>query len=197
MNWSLPRAKCERPRGSDDWIPQTLLQYTNSATRPTIHGMRSRAHSRLCNFFPSSGVARGGPRGPCPPQTVGKCFFSPINLRCYVLLVCKWSLTRWRYFLSSVMITRRRYCLSAAMITRWHYYIDAVMITRWHYFLNAVMITRWQYCPSATIVTRWHYCTRVEMVTGWVHWIVNVSNCKELCIARRKHRRFQTVRKYH
>ena len=34
----------------------------------------------------------GGPRGPWPPQTFGECFFSPINLRRYVLLVCKWSL---------------------------------------------------------------------------------------------------------
>ena len=31
-----------------------------------------------------------GPRGPSPPQTFGKCFFSPINLCCYVLLMCKW-----------------------------------------------------------------------------------------------------------
>ena len=27
-----------------------------------------------------------------PPQTFGKCFFSPINLCCYVLLMCKWRL---------------------------------------------------------------------------------------------------------
>ena len=65
--------------------------------------------------------------------------FSPVNLRCYVLLV-------WRYFRSSVMINIWRYCLSAAMITRWHYCIDAVMITRWRYCLNAVMVTRWPYC---------------------------------------------------
>ena len=32
-----------------------------------------------------------GARGPWPTQTFGECFF-PINLRCYVILVCKWSL---------------------------------------------------------------------------------------------------------
>ena len=31
----------------------------------------------------------GGHGGHGPPQTVGECFFSPINLRRYVLLVCK------------------------------------------------------------------------------------------------------------
>ena len=46
------------------------------------------------------------------------------------------------------------------------------------------------------MVTRWHYCISVEIVTGWVHWIVNVSNCKELWIARRKHQHLQTARKY-
>ena len=54
------------------------------------------------------------------------------------------------------------------------------MITRWRYCLNAVMITRLQYCLSASMITRWQYCISVEMVTGWVHWIMNVSNCKEL-----------------
>ena len=33
-----------------------------------------------------SGVARGG-HGDHGPQTFGECFFSPINLRCYVILV--------------------------------------------------------------------------------------------------------------
>ena len=42
-----------------------------------------------------------------------------------------------------------------------------------------------------------HYCISVEMVTGCVHWIVNVSNCKELWIARRKHQHLQTAGKYH
>ena len=36
-----------------------------------------------------SGVARGG--GMPPPKLLMN-VFSPINLRCYVLLVCKWSL---------------------------------------------------------------------------------------------------------
>ena len=40
---------------------------------------------------------------------------------------------------------------------------------------------------SPAMITRWHYCISVEMVTGWVHWIVNVSKCKEVGIARRKH----------
>ena len=31
----------------------------------------------------------GGHGGHGPPQTFGECFFSPINLRRYVLLVCK------------------------------------------------------------------------------------------------------------
>ena len=47
------------------------------------------------------------------------------------------------------------------------------------------MITRWQYYLSAAIITRRHYCISVEIVIGWIHWIVNVSNCKELWIARR------------
>ena len=88
----------------------------------------------------------------------------------------------WRYFRSSVMITR------------WHYYIDAVLITRWRYCRNAVVITRWQYRISAAMLTRWHYCISVDMVTGWVYWIVNVSNCKELWIARRKHQHLQNRR---
>ena len=50
---------------------------------------------------------------------------------------------------------------------------------------------------SATMITRWLYCTRLEMVTGWVHLIVNVSNCKELWIARRKHHHIQTAEKVH
>ena len=37
-----------------------------------------------------SGVARG-PRGPCPPKLLVN-VFSPINLCCYVLLMCKWRL---------------------------------------------------------------------------------------------------------
>ena len=106
-------------------------------------------------------------------------------------------ITRWRYFHSSIMNTRWRYCLSTAMITRWHYYIDAVMITRWHYCLNAVMLTRWLYCLSASMITRRHYSISVEIVSGWVHWIVNVSNCKELLIARRKHQHLQTAGKDH
>ena len=94
-------------------------------------------------------------------------------------------ITRWRNFRSSVIITRWRYCLSAEMITRWHYYIDAVMISRWRHCINAALVTRWQYCLSAAMITRWHYCISVKMVTGWVHWILNVSYCKELCIARK------------
>ena len=35
------------------------------------------------------------------------------------------------------------------------------------------------------------------MVTVQVHWIVNVSNGKELWIARRKHQHLQTAGKYH
>ena len=62
--------------------------------------------------------------------------------------------------------------------------------------IGAAMITRWQYCLSAGMITRWHYCISVERVTGRVHWIVNVSNCKELWIARRKHQHLQTARKY-
>ena len=106
-------------------------------------------------------------------------------------------ITRWRYFRCSVMITRWWHCLSAAMIPRWHYNINAVMITRWRHYLNAVMLTGWQYCLSSAMITRWHYCICVEMVTGWIHWIVNVSNCKELWIARRKHHHLQTPGWYH
>ena len=47
------------------------------------------------------------------------------------------------------------------------------------------------------MITRWHYCISVEMVTGWVKWIVNVSNGKELWIARRKHQHLQTAGKDH
>ena len=62
------------------------------------------------------------------------------------------------------------------------------MLIRWCNCLDAVMITRWQYCLGAAIITRWHYCISGEMITGsWVHWIANVSNCKELWIARGKH----------
>ena len=43
------------------------------------------------------------------------------------------------------------------------------------------------------MITRWQYCISLEMVTGWVHWIVNVSNCKEHSIARRKHQHLQTA----
>ena len=42
---------------------------------------------KMRDFPHDSGVARGGGHG--PPQTFGECFFSPINLRRYVLLVCK------------------------------------------------------------------------------------------------------------
>ena len=35
------------------------------------------------------------------------------------------------------------------------------------------------------------------MVTGWIDWIVNVSNCKELWIARLKHQHLQTAGKDH
>ena len=104
-------------------------------------------------------------------------------------------ITRWCYFCSSVMITRFRYCLSPTMISRWHYYIDAVMITRWRYCVNVVMITRWRYCLSAAMITRGHYCISVEMVTGWVHWIVNVSNAKELWTARRLPQHIPTARR--
>ena len=38
--------------------------------------------------YTPSGVARGG-TGAMTPQTFGECFFSPINLPRYVLLVCK------------------------------------------------------------------------------------------------------------
>ena len=41
------------------------------------------------------------------------------------------------------------------------------------------------------MIARWHYCIGVEMVTGCVDGIVNVSNCKELWIARRKHQHIQ------
>ena len=54
------------------------------------------------------------------------------------------------------------------------------------------MITRWKYSLGVAMITRWHYCITVEMVTGWVHWIVNVSNCNKLWIARRKHQHLQT-----
>ena len=47
------------------------------------------------------------------------------------------------------------------------------------------------------MITRWHYCISVEMVIGWIHWIVNVSNCKELWIARRKHQHLQIAGKDH
>ena len=55
------------------------------------------------------------------------------------------------------------------------------------------MTTRWQSCLRAAVITTWHYCISVEMVTGCVHWIVNVSNCKELWIAKRKHQHLQTA----
>ena len=47
------------------------------------------------------------------------------------------------------------------------------------------------------MITRCHYYISVEMVTGRVHWIVNVSNCKELWIAKRKHQHLQTAGKDH
>ncbi len=59
------------------------------------------------------------------------------------------------------------------------------------------MITRWQYYLSAAMIRRWHYCIGVEIVIGWIHWIVNVSNGKELWIARRKHQHLQTAGKDH
>ena len=71
------------------------------------------------------------------------------------------------------------------------------VISRWRYFRSSVMIARWQYCLSVAMITRWHFCISVEMVTGWTHWIVNVSNGKELWIARRKHQHLQTAGKYH
>ena len=55
---------------------------------------------------------------------------------CVDPLVLRWEkpneelITKWRYFLSAVIITTWR---SVSMITRWHNYVDAVMITRWHY----------------------------------------------------------------
>ena len=108
----------------------------------------------------TSGVARGGPRGPCPPNFWWM-FFSPINLRgkCF---------------------------LSVYAITRWCYFHSSVMITRWRYCINAVMITRWQDCLSAAMITRWHHCIGVEMVTGQVHWIVNVFNCKKTLDCKKK-----------
>ena len=39
------------------------------------------------NIDPSS--QRGGGTGPCPPPKLLVNVFSPINLRCYVILVCK------------------------------------------------------------------------------------------------------------
>ena len=66
------------------------------------------------------------------------------------------------------------------------------MITRWRYCLDVVMM---QYCLSAAMITRWHHCISVEMVTGYVHWTVNVSNCKELWIERRKHQHLKTAGK--
>ena len=59
------------------------------------------------------------------------------------------------------------------------------------------MITRWQYYLTAAMITRWHYCISVEIGIRWIHWIVNVSNCKELWIARRKHQHLQTAGKHH
>ena len=51
------------------------------------------------------------------------------------------------------------------------------------------------------MITRWHYSISVEIaqeiVIGWIHWIVNVSHCKELWIARRKHQHLQTAGKDH
>ena len=89
--------------------------------------------------------------------------------------------------------------LTKEILKGWHYHINAVMIARWLYCLNTAMITvtRWQYCLRVAMVTRWHYCISLEMVTGWVHWIVNVSNCKELWIARRKHQHLTTAGKDH
>ena len=77
------------------------------------------------------------------------------------------------------------------MITIWRYYLSAAMITRWHYYINAVLITRWRYFRNTVIITRWQYCTSVEWSLDGVHWIVNMSNCKELWIARRKHQHLQ------
>ena len=59
------------------------------------------------------------------------------------------------------------------------------------------MIARWQYYIIAAMITRWHYCISVEIVIGWIHWIVNVSNCKELSIARRTHQHLPTAGKDH
>ena len=62
--------------------------------------------------------------------------------------------------------------------------------------LNAVMITRWQYYLSAAMITSaLSTALSVQIVIGRIHWIVNVSNCKELWIARRKHQHLQTAGK--
>ena len=50
---------------------------------------------------------------------------------------------------------------------------------------------------SLLVITKWHYCISVQMVTWWVHWIVNVSNCKSLWIARRKHKHLQPAGQDH
>ena len=59
------------------------------------------------------------------------------------------------------------------------------------------MIARWHNYISAAMITRWHYCISVDISIGWIRWIVNVSNCKEFWIARRKHQHLQTAGKDH
>ena len=135
-------------------------------------------------------------------------------------------ITRWRYCLSAGMITRWHYYIDAVlMITRWRYSprvcsrddasasgaifrtikytlckrnldaieVPVISISRIQCYLNAVMITRWQHSLSAAMIYRCHYCISVEMVSLYM---VNVSNCKELWSARRKHQHIQPAGKY-
>ena len=142
----------------------------------------------------NSGLARGA-RGPCSPKLLVNGLF-PINLRCYVILVCKWSLDGanfivpwWSLDGGTVLVQQWSLDGTAISMQEWSH--------RWRYCLNAVMITRWQYCLTAAMITRWHHFIGVEMVTGWVHWIVNVFTCKKLWSARRKHQHLQTAGKDH
>ena len=63
----------------------------------------------LPSIHATSGVARErASSGGIPPPTIGE-MFSPVNLRCYIILVYK--TVGGATFLSAVMITKWRYCL--------------------------------------------------------------------------------------
>ena len=53
-----------------------------------MRSMRSAQHQSGTQTTRQPASQEGVALGSCPP-TFGECFLSPINLRCYVLLVCE------------------------------------------------------------------------------------------------------------